>query len=75
MLDAFGEMKWLSEQIPGIRFLVLDVDSDEIVKRSLVRNRAIYEAAGTTVEAEWNQEAIDLYGPYSEEAYEKATRE
>lgn len=56
MCDAFGEMKWIKEQVPGIKFFVLDVDMEEIVKRSLTRNKAIMIAAGTSIEEIWNSE-------------------
>ena len=75
MCDAFGECEWLKKEIPGLEFFVLDVNMDEIVRRSLPRNKAFMIAAGTTVEEQWNEEAIAAYGPFSEEAYEKATRE
>ena len=50
MCDAFGECAWLKTQVPGIEFFVLDVNMDEIVRRSLPRNKAFMIAAGTTVE-------------------------
>jgi gluconate kinase len=50
MCDAFGECEWLKKEIPGIEFFILDVDMEEIVKRSLPRNKAFMIAAGTSVE-------------------------
>lgn len=48
--DMFKENAWLKQEIPGIEFFILDVDMEEIVRRSMPRNAAFMIAAGTTVE-------------------------
>lgn len=68
MCDAFGERSWMEQQVPGLRYIVLNVDSEEIVQRSLVRNKATLIAAGTSIEELWKsdlpdfQEMRDKYG-------------
>jgi gluconate kinase len=54
MCDSFGECEWLKKEVPGIEFFIIDVNMDEIVRRSLPRNKAFMIAAGTTVEEQWN---------------------
>jgi len=56
MCDAFGERSWMEQQVPGIKYIVLNVDTEEIVQRSLVRNKAIMIAAGTSIEEIWKSE-------------------
>jgi len=46
----------MEQQVPGIKYIVLNVDTEEIVQRSLVRNKAIMIAAGTSIEEIWKSE-------------------
>ena len=80
LLDYFGEMSWIKEQISGIKFFVVDVEMENIIKRSVVRNKSYIEASGTTMEEFWQTEGMketrDKYGEdYTYEAYCKLTEE
>ena len=80
MLDCFGEMSWIKEQIFGIKFFVVDVDMENIIKRACVRNKGFVEASGTTLEEMWKtdmmKETREKYGEeYTYEGYCKATEE
>ena len=56
LLDVFSEKAFLRSAIPSITFVVIDVDADILMERTLVRNAAILETAGTTEEEVWGRE-------------------
>lgn len=79
LLGPLNECDWLREQLPGIRFMVVKVDMEEILQRSIVRNKKMIEAGGMKMEDVWKmevmKEARQKYGEeYSEEVYVNMTR-
>jgi len=68
LLDVFGEKAYLRSKIPGIKFVVIDVDADKLMERTIARNKVILEKAGTTEEEVWGQEYMaDYRQKYGEE--------
>ena len=68
LLDVFGEKAYLRSKIPGIKFVVIDVDADKLMERTIARNKVILEKAGTTEEEVWGQEYMaDYRKKYGEE--------
>jgi|EP01047_Picozoa_sp_COSAG01_P004600 dephospho-CoA kinase len=68
LLGVFGEIAFLRSQIPGITFVVIEVDESILIERTIARNKAILETAGTTEEEVWVQDYMaDYRKRYGEE--------
>jgi gluconate kinase len=68
LLDVFGEKAFLRSEIPSITFVVIDVDADKLMERTIARNKVILGKAGTTEEEVWGQEYMaDYRKRYGEE--------
>jgi len=76
LLDVFGEKAFLRSEISSIKFVVIDVNADILMERTIARNKVILEKAGTTEEEVWGQEYMaDYRKRYGEEYTPERYRE
>lgn len=80
ILNLFGERQWIARQLPGVRFMKVDVKDEEILERALVRNKKLVTEAGGNFEEMWEKddqfaEARQHFGEkYTDEGYREATK-
>ena len=68
LLDMFGEKSFLESEIPGIKFVIIQVSPDILLDRVLARNTVTLEKAGTTEAEVWNQDyMVEERKKYGEE--------
>ena len=61
LLDMFGERPLLQAEIPGLKFVVVQVSEDLLLDRLLERNKVTLDKAGTTEEEVWKQDYMAEY--------------
>eukprot|EP00750_Incisomonas_marina_P018160 INCI2734.1.p1 GENE.INCI2734.1~~INCI2734.1.p1 ORF type:complete len:345 (-),score=75.09 INCI2734.1:362-1396(-) len=74
LFNLFGERAYLESEIPGLKFIVIDVSEDLRIERCLVRSTESLAQAGTSEEEVWKQDYMadyrKRYGEeYSPDAY------
>ena len=61
LLDVFGEKAFLRKAIPSVTFVIIDVDKDKLMERTLKRNALALEKMGTTEKEVWGQDYMEDY--------------
>ena len=75
--NLFGDADFVRQEIPGIKFIIIDVTEDLLLKRCLERSKEMLVRSGTTEEEVWKQdymaEARQRYGEeYTPERYRQS---
>lgn len=78
LLDLFGERSFLEAELPGLKFVVVEVSETLRIERCIARGKVALEKAGTSEEEVWKQDYMadyrKRYGEeYTEERYRQMT--
>merc|ERR1711990_191588 len=66
--NLFGDVDFVRKELPGIKFIIIDVTEDILLERCLARSKKMLVKAGITEEQVWKEEYMaDARKKYGEE--------